>query len=165
MLSPNRLREWLKREAPSMRRTAEFFANRTLASGDSDRAGLYLVIFMRLLAGLWTIQGLLQWSAILLPAEPLFDNMPLRQSVAVIFFAVFDLVAAVGLWLASPWGGVIWLLGAVLQIIVAIALPSFFSMIWIGVNFALVTAYFALTWKAGHTPAQIVKPLDWRKKL
>ena len=50
---------------------------------------------------------MVQWSAILLPSEPLFDNLPPLRIAAVIYFAVFDLVATVGLWLATPWGGVI----------------------------------------------------------
>jgi uncharacterized membrane protein (DUF2068 family) len=37
----------------------------------------------------------------------LFDNLPPLRIAAVIYFAVFDLVAAVGLWMAAPWGGVI----------------------------------------------------------
>ena len=31
------------------------------------------------------------------------------QASAVIFFALADLLAAIGLWLATPWGGVLWL--------------------------------------------------------
>jgi len=32
---------------------------------------------------------------------------------ATIFFAVIDLVAAVGLWLAAAWGGVVWLTASI----------------------------------------------------
>ena len=28
---------------------------------------------------------------------------------ATVYFAVIELVAAVGLWLATPWGAVVWL--------------------------------------------------------
>ncbi len=117
---------------------------------EANRAGLFLVVFMRLLAGLWVIQGLLQWSAILLPPEPLFDNVSALRGAAVIFFATVNLVAAVGLWLATPWGGVIWLLGAIAQILVAVALPEFFSMLWIGATIVLIVIYFCLMWRAGH---------------
>ena len=89
-------------------------------AGEENRAGVFLVVYMRLLAGLWVIQGLLQWSAILLPPEPVLDEVSALRGAAVIFFAIFDLVAAVGLWLAAPWGGVIWLLGAIAQIFVAL---------------------------------------------
>jgi hypothetical protein len=122
-------------------------------AGEANRAGLFLVVFVRLLAGLWVIQGLLQWSAILLPPEPLFDNLSALRGAAVIFFATVNFVAAVGLWLATKWGGVIWLLGAIAQILVALALPGFFSMLWIGADIVLIVIYFVLTWKAGHAGA------------
>ena len=100
----------------------------------------------------------------LLPSEPLLDNlMPLRGA-AVIYFAVFDLVAAVGLWLATPWGGVIWLFGTLTQIFVAIALPGFFSMFWTFVNLPLIAIYFVLTWKVVHAGADLVKLRHWRDK-
>ena len=104
------------------------------------------------------IQGLWQWSAILLPPEPLFDNVSAPRGAAVIFFATVNLVAAVGLWLATPWGGVIWLLGAIAQILVALALPGFFSILWIGANLVLIVIYFVLTWRASHvgTPPRSV---------
>ncbi len=127
-------------------------------AGEENCAGLFLVVFMRLLAGLWVIQGLLQWSAILLPPEPLFDNVSAPRGAAVIFFATVNLVAAVGLWLATPWGGVIWLLDAIAQILVALALPGFFSMLWIGADIVLIVIYFVLMWRAGHagTPPRSV---------
>jgi Family of unknown function (DUF6163) len=119
-------------------------------AGEANRAGLFLVVFMRMLAGLWVIQGLLQWTAILLPPEPLFDKVNALRGAAVIFFATVNLVAAVGLWLATPWGGVIWLLCAIAQIVVALALPGFFSVLWIGANIVLIVIYFVLMWRAGR---------------
>jgi Family of unknown function (DUF6163) len=125
-------------------------------------AGLLLVVFMRLLAGLWALQGLLEWSAILLPRESLLENLPLLRGAAVIFFAVFDLVAAVGLWLAAPWGGVIWLLGALAQIVVAIALPGFFSMFWVAANLTLIAIYFVLNFEASYPGAAFANLRQWR---
>jgi hypothetical protein len=125
----------------------------TRGGGEANRAGLFLVVFMRLLAGLWVIQGLSQWSAILLPPEPLFDKVSALRGAAVIFFATVNLVAAVGLWLATPWGGVIWLLSAIAQILAALALPGFYSMLWIGADIVLIVIYFGLMWRAGHAGA------------
>ncbi|MGH6838343.1 MAG: DUF6163 family protein [Methylocella sp.] len=118
--------------------------------GEENRTRFLLVVFMRLLAGLWVIQGLLQWSAILLPPEPLFAKVSALRGAAVIFFAIVNLVVAVGLWLATPWGGAIWLLAAIAQIFVALALPGFFSMLWIGADIFLIVLYFGLIWRAGH---------------
>ncbi|HUI20107.1 MAG TPA: hypothetical protein VLZ74_03580 [Methylocella sp.] len=121
-----------------------------LRADEENQAGLALVIFMRLLAGLWVVQGLMQWSAILLPPEPVFDNISALRGAALIFFSIFDLVAAVGLWLATPWGGAIWLLGAVAQILVALWLPGSFSMLWVGADCVLIAIYLILTWRAGR---------------
>jgi hypothetical protein len=45
---------------------------------------------------------------------------------ATIFFAVIDLVAAVGLWLAAAWGAVIWLTSVVSMIALDIFFPTVF---------------------------------------
>lgn len=121
--------------------------------GEGVPWGLVLVLFMRLLALLWVFQGLTQWGAILLPRQALLENVTPMWGAAVIFFAILDLVAAVGLWLATPWGGVLWLFGAVAQIVVALAIRSFFNMAWIAVNCVLIIAYFVLTWQAAHSGA------------
>jgi len=109
-----------------------------------------LVIFMRLLAMIWMAQGLMQWVTILTPQEPLFNHTDWITGAGIIFFAVFDLVAAVGLWLATPWGGVLWLLAALAQISTALLVRPFFSPLWIVVNGILICLYFALTWFAGQ---------------
>ncbi len=113
------------------------------------RWGLILVVFMRLLAGLWIVQGLVQWAGFLVPADALFDHLTTGRAAAVIFFSVLDLLAAVGLWLATPWGGVLWLFAALSQVLVAIGVPRFFTPMWIGVDVILIILYFSLTWRAG----------------
>ena len=51
---------------------------------------------------------------------------------ATIFFAVFDLVAAVGLWLAAAWGAVVWLTSAVSMAVVELFFPQVFGgSIWV----------------------------------
>lgn len=112
--------------------------------------GTVLVVFMRALAGLWMFFGLAQWALVLLPGQPLFDTVSGARSAAVIFFAIADLVAAVGLWLATPWGGALWLFAATAQIFVAVAIKSSVSMLWIGLDLILIGVYFVLTFKAGE---------------
>ncbi|VFU08191.1 hypothetical protein [Methylocella tundrae] len=126
-------------------------------TGEESPWGVILVIFMRLLAALWVLQGLIQWSAVLVPSEPFLDAAAPVASAAVIFFAVLDLVAAVGLWLATPWGGVLWLFSAVAQIFAAAMIPPFFGKVWIGVNAVLIVAYFVLTWQASHPGAHAAR--------
>jgi hypothetical protein len=116
----------------------------------STRWGMLLVLFMRMLAALWMLQGVLQWNAILGHDAPPLDALPTALAVAIVFFAVTDLVAAVGLWLATSWGGVIWLCAAAAQIFVTMFMPNFFAggPIILAIDVALVFAYFFLTWRA-----------------
>jgi hypothetical protein len=121
-------------------------------AGEATKWGQLLTLFMRIMALFWVVQGLMQWRVILSGEQPLFDVMPQAAAVAVIFFAVLDLIAAVGLWLATPWGGVLWLLIASAQIFVASSMPSFFAGgYWlIGIDLVLITLYFTLTFEAGR---------------
>jgi fatty acid desaturase len=123
----------------------------TAREADETRWGLILVVFMRFLAGLWITQGLAQWAVFLLPLDAVFDRQSAARTAAMIFFSVLDLLAAVGLWLATPWGGVLWLFAAVAQVFIAFSLPHFFTKLWVGVDAALILVYFALTWQAGKS--------------
>jgi hypothetical protein len=46
----------------------------------------------------------------------------------VIYFAVIDQVAAVGLWLTSVWGGVMWLLAIMSHLILGFFFPVLFQV-------------------------------------
>src|ERR1700728_1470978 len=68
----------------------------------------YLVLFLRLMAAVSLVKGLYHWAQVCgVGAAP--DDGCLAHSVAwrsaTVFFAVLDLVAAVGLWLPAPRGG------------------------------------------------------------
>ncbi len=69
-------------------------------------------------------------------------------------FAIANLVAAVGLWLATPWGGALWLFAASAQIFIAIAIRNSISMVWVGIDVALILVYFVLTFNAGRSSGQ-----------
>ena len=88
--------------------------------GDSrSRLGFALVTFMRVMAALWIVRGLLQWSTVLMSSSnggSLFSDLAAPAMVAAVFFAVVDFVASIGLWLAAPWGGVIWLVAVGAQL-------------------------------------------------
>ncbi len=43
------------------------------------------------------------------------------------FFAVIDLVAAVGLWLAAAWGAVVWLMSIASMLAVEVFFPQVFG--------------------------------------
>ncbi|HVB89301.1 MAG TPA: DUF6163 family protein [Beijerinckiaceae bacterium] len=116
------------------------------------RWGLMLVLFMRIVGALWILQGLMQWDVIVGGAQGDFDLLSTPGQIAVVFFAVFNLVAAVGLWLASPWGGVLWLFAVAAQIFATLLLPGFFAggRAVLAIDVVLVIAYFAVTWCAAQ---------------
>ena len=122
------------------------------AGGEATKWGHLLTRFMRVMALFWLMQGLAQWRVVLTARAPIFDTMPSSAALAIIFFSVLDLVAGVGLWLATPWGGVLWLLIASAQIFVAASMPQFFAGgYWlIGVDLVLIVLYFGLTFEAGR---------------
>jgi hypothetical protein len=124
----------------------------TTPSGEGARWGHLLTLFMRIMAAFWMLQGLMQWHVILTAKTPIFNTMPPSAAIGIIFFAVLDLIAGVGLWLATPWGGVLWLLIAGAQIFVASSMPGFFvGGYWlVGLNLVLIALYFVLTFEAGR---------------
>jgi hypothetical protein len=75
-----------------------------------------LVLFLRLMAVVSMLKGLYHWAAVcgfIGGHGEGFMGHGTQWQTATVFFAVIDLVAAVGLWLAAPWGAVVWLTAAV----------------------------------------------------
>ena len=149
-LVPGGGREMTTREASPYEADAAIRIGVTAREQIETRWGLILVVFMRLLAGLWILQGLLEWSRFMLPDDAIFDHLSNGQTGAIMFFAVIDFLAAVGLWLATPWGGVLWLFAAVSQILVAISIKQTITPSWLTLDVVLIFVYFALTWQAGR---------------
>jgi len=120
--------------------------------GGATRWGHLLTRFMRIVAVFWLAQGLMQWRFILGAEVSIFDGLPQAAAFAIVFFAVLDIVAGVGLWLATPWGGVLWLLIASAQIFVTFSIPGIFAGgFWlVGVDLLLVGLYFVLTYEASR---------------
>jgi hypothetical protein len=118
----------------------------------ATRWGMLLVVFMRGMALLWLLFGVAQWANILWSGPIPFDALPMRAAVAIGFFAVADLVAAVGLWLAAPWGGVLWLGTAAGEALATVLMPAYFSggVLMLTLYVVLIAMYFALTWQAAQ---------------
>jgi hypothetical protein len=116
----------------------------------SSRWGMLLVVFMRAMAVIWMFFGLAQWKAILWPGAAPFDSLPNEAAIAIAFFAVADLMAAVGLWLAAPWGGALWLATAAGEALVSILMPAWFpgGMLTLIVYAPLIAIYFGISWMA-----------------
>lgn len=119
---------------------------------------LVLVWLLRLLSVAWMAKGLLAWSVIFgvgTEAQAPFEARLLSFQAIIVYFAVIDLVAAVGLWLTSTWGGVLWLLAAISHLLLSFFFPRLLPMTptTIGVYVALILAYFLATWLAENENA------------
>ncbi|MBO0756008.1 MAG: hypothetical protein J2P54_09120 [Bradyrhizobiaceae bacterium] len=89
-----------------------------------------LLVFQRIMASISMLKGLYHWALVCgFGAEPYggFESHPVHWQTATVFFAVFDLVAAVGLWLAAPWGVVVWLTSSVAMVGVEMFFPHVYG--------------------------------------
>ena len=75
-----------------------------------------------------------------------FEAHTIAWQTSTVFFAVLDLVAAVGLWLAAPWGAVVWLTSVVSMATVELFFPQVYggSFTVVAVEMMLLAAYLYL---------------------
>jgi uncharacterized membrane protein (DUF2068 family) len=113
-----------------------------------------LIWLMRLTALVWLGKSLLSWMTILdaLPGARAFEQEPLGRQAALVYFAVIDATAAVGLWLTSAWGGVLWLLAVTSAVTLALLVPHFVPTppAIIAAEVSIVLIYFLLSWFAAR---------------
>jgi Family of unknown function (DUF6163) len=111
-----------------------------------------LVLFLRAMAAVSMLKGLYHWTRVcgIGVGSDLFEYQSIAWQAATIFFAVIDLVAAVGLWLAAAWGAVIWLMSVASMLAFEIFFPQVFgSGILIGLaEGALLAIYLWLALKS-----------------
>ena len=88
-----------------------------------------LILFLRVMAGVAMVKGLYHWSRLIGVGMggDLFEYHSIAWQAATVFFAVLDLVAAVGLWLAAAWGAVIWLMSVASMLVLEIAFPQVYG--------------------------------------
>ena len=90
----------------------------------------WLVLFLRVMAGVSMIKGLYHWSRVCgigVGQNEFFEMHSVAWQAATVFFAVIDLVAAVGLWLAAAWGAVIWLTAVASMLAVEMFFPQVYG--------------------------------------
>lgn len=90
----------------------------------------YLVLFLRIMAAVSFVKGLYHWAAVCgigASSGGGFEAHTTAWQTATVFFAVIDLVAAVGLWLAAPWGAVVWLTSVVSMAVVEVFFPRVYG--------------------------------------
>jgi len=84
----------------------------TASGGDEGVWTGRLVIYLRVMAAVAVFKGLYHWAEVtgfIGTDDTAFEVQAMSWQAATIYFAVIELVAAVGLWLATPWGAVVWL--------------------------------------------------------
>jgi hypothetical protein len=114
-----------------------------------------LVLFLRVMAVLSVIKGLYHWAQVtgfIGGEEDAFENQPMAWQAATVYFAVIELVAAVGLWLATPWGAVVWLTTVVSMAVIELMFPGIYggSLMVVSVEALMLVAYLALAWMAAR---------------
>jgi hypothetical protein len=115
----------------------------------------WLILFVRIMAVVSMLKGLYHWAMVCGIGEDVnstFALAPVAWKAATIFFAVIDLVAAVGLWLAAAWGGVVWLTAAISMAAIEILFPNIYGgRLWlVAAELAAIAAYLFLTVQASR---------------
>jgi hypothetical protein len=113
---------------------------------DGKRWSHRLVLFLRVMAGLSLLKGLYHWAIICGIGAPFpsgFDSYPTPYQVATVFFAIIDPVAGVGLWLAAPWGAVVWLTSVISMAAVEMLFPQIYGgNVWVSAMEMLLLAIY-----------------------
>ena len=116
------------------------------------RWNIILVWFMRMLALMWIAKGLGYW-AVILGADSAPTSFEARSTgfqATTIYFAIIDLVAAVGLWLTSTWGGVLWLLAVMSHLILTVFFPHIMTggPLLVALFMVFIFGYLGISWLA-----------------
>ncbi|WP_246504715.1 DUF6163 family protein [Microvirga antarctica] len=110
--------------------------------------------FMRVLSILWLMKGLSAWAIILGIWTPIghFEGRSTGYQSTIIYFALIDIIAAVGLWMASTWGGILWLLAVMSHLILAAFFPGIVSsgLLTMAFFLTLVALYVTISWLAAR---------------
>ena len=123
--------------------------------GDENAWTRRLVLFLRIMAVVSILQGLYHWAQVtgfIGGEEDAFENQPMAWQAATVYFAVIELVAAVGLWLATPWGAVVWLTTVVSMAVIELMFPGIYGgSLWVvGGEALMLGGYLALAWMAAR---------------
>lgn len=108
-----------------------------------------VVVFMRITACVWMVKGLINWAYIIGLTGDTFPDLRLSRQGIVMAFAVLDIVAAVGLWLASSWGAAVWLLVLIVEAALPFMVPDMTRPISDAITASLFAGiYLFFVWRA-----------------
>ncbi|HTZ01679.1 MAG TPA: DUF6163 family protein [Xanthobacteraceae bacterium] len=118
-----------------------------------------LVLFLRIMAAVSLIKGLYHWGQVCgigAGSDGGFQEHTVAWQTSTVFFAVLDLVAAVGLWLAAAWGAVVWLTSVVSMAAVEVFFPQVYGgsifVVFVELTLLGVYLYLAIVSAREHSP-------------
>jgi Family of unknown function (DUF6163) len=119
------------------------------AAEGEDQWTVWFMRFLRIMAVVSLVKGLYHWALIVGIGQGPFSAFEVNSTAwqaASMYFAVIDLVAAVGLWLAAAWGGVVWLTATISMAAIELFFPQVYGgrILVIIVELVMLIAYFAL---------------------
>ena len=134
--------------------SVEAISSERVESGDNVWTGR-LVLFLRIMAVVSVVKGLYHWAQVtgfIGGEEDAFENQSLAWQTSTVYFAVIELVAAVGLWLATPWGAVVWLITVVSMTVIELMFPAIYggSLAVVVAEALALSVYLALAWMAAR---------------
>ncbi|MCK0195692.1 DUF6163 family protein [Ancylobacter sp. 6x-1] len=114
-----------------------------------------VLLYLRLLAGFLLLKTVYSWTLIcgVWDGETSrFEMLSTAARSAVIWAAIMNPVAAVGLWLGAAWGVVLWLVATMVQIMINASAPEGVGSLYVvaAVEGLLIAIYGFLAWKAGQ---------------
>lgn len=118
-----------------------------------------LLLFQRLMAAISMLKGLYHWAMVCGFGAELhggFESHTVHWQTATVFFAVMDLVAAVGLWLTAPWGVVVWLTSSVAMVAIEMFFPEVYggSMFTVVAETTFIACYLFMALKSAREQPQ-----------
>ena len=126
---------------------------------DGKQWSRWLLLFLRAMAVLSLIKGLYHWAIVCGFGAPFpsgFDSYASPYQAATVFFAVIDPVAGVGLWLAAPWGAVVWLTAAVSMAVITMFFQQVYGAqpVVVVLEGAMIAGYLFLAIQAAREHPQ-----------
>jgi hypothetical protein len=117
-----------------------------------------LVLFLRAMSILSMTKGLYHWALVcgFIGERDGFLAHTTSWQSATVFFAVIDLVAAVGMWLAAPGGAVVWLTSGASLIVIDVFFSHIFGdqLVLVVVVGVLILVYLGLAIQAAREHPQ-----------
>lgn len=114
-----------------------------------------LFLFLRGVAVFLLLEGVIHWAVILGIGDgpdSRFEAMPMAAQGAIVWAAIVDPIAGVGLWLRAGWAVVLWLLAVLSQVLLGAWAPAEMTrlLIFTLVELGLVVTYAILSIRAAR---------------